>query len=108
MPSVSKKRASSVGEHGDHEVIAPPKDDSTIISILQAVIQARPLRATAPAEPPAPLGPPGPRQNTSSVRRSLWTNHRSYLNSLTDMMAGRVVGVKRAIESSHSELEAQL
>ena len=74
-----------------------PPGDTTTTPVLSDAMPAHLLRAPTPGAPPATICLPGPKQNTSSDRASLTTNHRQSFTSRASTMAWRILILKLAI-----------
>ena len=85
-----------------------PPVDATTTPVLSDVVPACVLRARTPGAPPATFCPPGPKQNTSSDRANLWTNHRICSTPRASTMPWRILLPKWAIARARGKLEARL
>ena len=85
-----------------------PRRDTTAMPAPPSAVPAHVLCEPTLGAPPTTCCPAGPKQNTSSDRRSPWINHCRRFNRRAGMVAGRVVRVKGAIKLAQDELEAGL
>ena len=85
-----------------------PPVDATTTPVLSDAVPACLLRARTPGAPPATFCPPGPKQNTSSDRANLWTNHRICSTPRASTMPWRILLPKWAIARARGKLEARL